>query len=136
SDKENYIKKFPIHMRCKKGIIPIKGVVFDESSGSSGIPTNWVRSIKERTENQKIIRFAVNSIIPDKNKFIINAFALGPWATGMNISFAFEKTNILKSLGPDEDKIINTLKLFGTDYHYVIMGYPPFLKNLSDNKKL
>jgi phenylacetate-CoA ligase len=136
TDKENYVKKYSIAERCKKGVIPFSGIVFDESSGSSGIPTNWLRSLKEREENQKIIRMAVNILIPDKNKFIINSFALGPWATGMNISFAFEKTNLLKSLGPDERKIVNTLKLFGTDYHYLIMGYPPFLKNLSDNKNL
>lgn len=136
TDKENYIKRFTIDERCTGGRIPLGGVVFDESSGSSGIPTNWVRCLREREENQRIIRFAVNALLPSPNKFIINAFALGPWATGMNISFAFEKTNILKSLGPDEAKIVNTVKLFGDKYHYIVMGYPPFLKNLADNNNI
>ncbi|MEP7234462.1 MAG: CoF synthetase, partial [Ignavibacteriota bacterium] len=38
-----------------------------------------------------------------------------------------------KSLGPDRKKIENTLLFFGTAYHYVIMGYPPFLKSLVDS---
>lgn len=130
-DKENYIKQYPIDARCLSGKIPT-GSVIDESSGSSGPPTNWVRGIKERNYNQEIIRFSINRLIPDKNKIIINAFALGPWATGMNISSTFEKSSILKSLGPDIEKIKNTILSFGTEYTYIIMGYPPFLKKLSD----
>ena len=46
---------------------------------------------------------------------------------------SFVDVAILKSVGPDIKKIENTLNLFGPKYEYVIMGYPPFLKNLVDN---
>lgn len=42
----------------------------------------------------------------------------------------------IKSLGPDKIKIENTLKHFGKDHHYVIMGYPPFLKLVVDNSDI
>jgi len=68
--------------------------------------------------------------------FIINAFALGAWATGINITMSCEKFSMLKSLGPDKIKIENTLKKFGTEHKYIILGYPPFLKLLVDNSDI
>mgnify|MGYP001388528130 FL=1 len=56
-DKENYIKKYSLEDRCVKGKIPKTGLVIDESSGSSGMPTNWIRGEKERTTNAKFIKF-------------------------------------------------------------------------------
>ena len=42
--------------------------------------------------------------------FVINAFALGPWATGMSVSMSIVDVSVLKSTGPDIAKIVNTLK--------------------------
>lgn len=131
-DKVNYVKVYSIDERCNYGKMPYKDVVIDESSGSSGTPTNWVRGKVERKRNAKFIRFGVRNLLGSGPIFIINAFALGPWATGMNISMSCVKFSILKSLGPDENKIINTLQQFGPNHHFVIMGYPPFLKLLVD----
>lgn len=64
--------------------------------------------------------------------FVLNAFALGPWATGMNVSMSVVDIAMLKSVGPDIAKIENTLTLFGPKYRYLIAGYPPFLKALVD----
>ena len=63
---------------------------------------------------------------------MINAFALGPWATGMNVSMSSVDVAILKSTGPDIGKIEKTLRLFGPRYRYLVCGYPPFLKTLVD----
>jgi phenylacetate-CoA ligase len=136
TDKENYIKAFPLNYRCVKGQIPSKGIVIDESSGSSGTATNWVRGLKERAENAKMIQFGVQQLFNNKPLFIINAFALGPWATGVNITMSCVKFSKLKSLGPDKLKIENTVKQFGKDHQYVIMGYPPFLKSWVDSSEI
>jgi phenylacetate-CoA ligase len=40
--------------------------------------------------------------------------------------------SVLKSTGPDIQKIVNTLRRFGPRYRYLICGYPPFLKQLVD----
>ena len=129
-DKESYVKLYPLEERCNYGKIPTKDVVIDESSGSTGIPTNWLRGKKERKRNSRFIQFGMRNLLGNGPLFVINGFALGPWATGMNISMTCVKFAILKSLGPDEQKIINTLIQFGNKHHYVIMGYPPFLKLL------
>lgn len=133
TDKENYVKPYSIADRCTHGKIPEQEVVIDESSGSSGTPTNWVRGKKERDINSKIIRLGIRTLYPDEPLFVINAFALGPWATGVNVTMSCVKFSKLKSLGPDKAKIINTLKSFGKTHHYLIMGYPPFLKSLVES---
>jgi phenylacetate-CoA ligase len=135
-DKENYIKKFSLDARCVGGEIPTKNIIIDESSGSSGTATNWARGFKERKRNAKMIEFGMITLLGKDPIFVINAFALGPWATGVNVTMSCVPFSKLKSLGPEKEKIENTLKQFGKDHHYVIMGYPPFLKSLVDNSEI
>jgi len=135
-DKENYINKFSIDARCVGGEIPTENVIIDESSGSSGTATNWVRGLKERKRNAKMIEFGMKALVGEDPIFVINAFALGPWATGVNVTMSCVSFSKLKSLGPEKEKIENTLKQFGEDHKYVIMGYPPFLKYLVDNSDI
>lgn len=136
TSKENYVTEYSIEERCINGKIPDKEVIIDESSGSSGKPTNWVRGKIERVNNAKMIQLGIQSLYPNEPLFVINAFALGPWATGVNVTMSCVKFSKLKSLGPDTLKIINTLKQFGSGHHYIIMGYPPFLKSLIESKKI
>ena len=51
---------------------------------------------------------------------------LGAWATGVNITISCLKFAKVKSVGPEIDKIENTLNQFGSKHKYLIMGYPPF----------
>lgn len=136
TNKKNYVSLFDLDERCLHGKIPDEGVIIDESSGSSGMPTNWVRGKKERKVNHRLIQFGLQNLMGKQPVFVINAFALGAWATGMNISMSCIKFCKVKSTGPDQQKIINTLKHFGTGHTYVIMGYPPFLKCLIDSAEL
>ncbi len=131
-DKENYIKLHSLESRCFNGEIPKSGVVIDESSGSSGMPTNWVRGSEERRVNTKFIRFGMKKLFGEEPMFIINSFALGAWATGINITMSCLTFAKVKSLGPDLEKIENTIQQFGKSHQYIIMGYPPFLKYLVD----
>jgi phenylacetate-CoA ligase len=134
-DKENYVKIYPLESRCINGKIPDSGAVIDESSGSSGMPTNWVRGSKERSLNTKFIKFGMQKLFGKEPIFIINSFALGSWATGMNITMSCLSFAKVKSIGPDLEKIENTIEQFGKNHQYIIMGYPPFLKYLVDQTK-
>lgn len=136
TDKESYVKKFPIETRCQNGILPRKGVVIDESSGTSGTPNNWVRGKDEREAIKQALKLAVHHLVGQEPYILINAFALGPWATGMNVSMSLVDEFILKSTGPDKQKIEATLNFFGPKYKYIIAGYPPFLKDLADSDKV
>lgn len=132
TDKINYVNVYAMPSRCVGGALPTKGVLIDESSGSSGLPTNWVRGQREREVNARTIRRGLEHRFGREPMLVINAFALGPWATGINLTLALSSWNRLKALGPDIAKIANTLRHFGTSERYLIMGYPPFLKQLLD----
>ena len=135
-DKENYINKYNLESRCEFGVLPKKGLVIDESSGSSGSPTNWVRGETERKINAKFIKFGIEKLFRKEPIFVINAFALGAWATGVNITISCLKFAKVKSVGPEIDKIENTLNQFGSKHKYLIMGYPPFLKMFVDKSNI
>lgn len=134
--KENYVKKYTLEERCYGGAIPAPGSVIDESSGSSGVPNNWVRSASERKDVKRVLQLNYEIIYNDKSCILLNCFALGPWATGMNVSMSLANVGILKSIGPEAKKLENTLRLFGAKYRYLIFGYPPFLKAWLDETEL
>jgi phenylacetate-CoA ligase len=136
-DKESYVKKYPQEERLLDGKLPSMGVMVDESSGSSGVPTSWVRGKTERMITRQMMQMTFLRITgEDETLFILNAFALGAWATGMNVAISLTDTTILKSTGPNLDKIVNTIHEFGPRFRYVVMGYPPFLKTLVDDPRL
>jgi phenylacetate-CoA ligase len=128
--KENYVKKYSLTDRCYYGKLPPAGVVIDESSGSSGVPNNWVRSAEEREDVKRILQLNYQLIYRDSGCILLNCFALGPWATGMNVSMSLVDVGVLKSIGPDQKKLENSLELFGADYRYLVFGYPPFINRL------
>lgn len=136
-DKENYVKAYPQEQRVQGGIIPSHGVMVDESSGSSGQPTSWVRGLTERRIIRQMMQLTFERIASEGERiFILNAFALGAWATGMNVAISLTDTTILKSTGPNLDKIVSTINEFGPGFRYVVMGYPPFLKTLADDPRI
>jgi phenylacetate-CoA ligase len=136
TDKESYVKRFSVEERCREGKLPTRGVVIDESSGTSGEPNDWVRGAAEREDGRKLLHLALHQRFGDQQLFVINAFALGPWATGMTVSMSIVDVSVLKSTGPDIKKIVNTLRRFGPRYMYLICGYPPFLKQLVDSDEI
>ncbi len=132
TDKPNYILPYKTEDRCLNGKFLMEGVAIDESSGSTGIPYNWVRSQKEREIVKSLIGVYLRYCFGDKKFIVLNAFSMGAWATGFNMALAAQSLGAVKSTGPDIDKILRTLKFFGNQYPYILNGYPPFLKFLFD----
>ena len=136
--KANYIQKYAVAERCYNGRIPV-GAVIDESSGSSGTPNQWVRGPGDRGDAHHALQNSYRTVFGrvggvgrERERILLNCFALGPWATGMSVSAALADVAILKSVGPESDKLENALRCFGPDYDYVVFGYPPFLKDFLD----
>ncbi|MBK6895602.1 MAG: hypothetical protein IPH06_03295 [Alphaproteobacteria bacterium] len=136
TQKEGYVKAYSTEQRCHYGRLPNRGVVIDESSGSGGVPTNWVRGPSDRRLIKHLLQMSLKRTYPGQKLFIINCFVMGPWATGMNVSMSFSDVALLKSLGSDLKKLENTLKTFGPHYNYLILGYPPFIKLFVDTTTL
>ena len=136
-DKENYIKKFSYEERCCGGRFPEEGNI-DESSGSSGKPTQWVRSYEEELMLQKAINFEYEYLFKtrekDKKFIVISAWSSGPWATGIKFCEIMEHYSLVKETSTNIGDILETMRIFGKGYAYLIAGYPPFLRLLLDKK--
>lgn len=129
TDKATYIEPYSIRERCLDGRLPLIGTEMDESSGSSGTPFNWVRGATELREVHRQLGQFAHYILPDPI-VTINAFSMGAWSTGINTAQALRHNGMVKSPGPDPERIVHTLRALGPGYGYVITGYPPFLREL------
>lgn len=132
TDKESYINAFSIEDRCVKGKFLSSEKMIDESSGSTGTPYNWIRSLKERHNTQAFITYFSIYCYGQDPWITVNTFSMGSWATGINMGEALQSISTVKNTGPDIPKIFRTLSFFGPKYPYLILGYPPFLKALVD----
>jgi phenylacetate-CoA ligase len=135
ADKANYIDAYPLAARCRHGAIPERGVELDESSGSSGHPYTWVRSAAELREVHRTMALLARHLIAEDAPagvpvLTLNGFSMGAWATGTNVSRAMCRVGAVKSIGPDADRILSTVDMFGPRYTYLVTGYPPFLRTL------
>jgi phenylacetate-CoA ligase len=132
TDKRSYIDPYRLEDRCIDGRFTFRGTMIDESSGSTGTPYNWIRSLHERTIAHRNIGFFARYAFGSGPLITINAFSMGAWAAGFNMSLGMSRHGLVKSTGPDLDKIFSTLRYLGPRYRYLISGYPPFLKHLLD----
>jgi phenylacetate-CoA ligase len=137
TEKKNYIHKYDVENRCVHGLLPLHGNI-DESGGTSGTPTNWIRSVRENDTLTHVAKFEFEYLygISQKDMIVLSAWSCGPWATGIKFCQLMQQHALVKSCGPDVQNIVQTLKLFGTDYEYIIAGYPPFLKKFVDEAKI
>jgi len=132
TDKPSYVDRYPMLERCVHGAVPFPGTTIDESSGSTGTPYNWIRSARERTVAHRNIGFFARYAFGHKPLVTLNAFSMGAWAAGFNMSLGMTRHGIVKSIGPDVDKLLSSLEYLGPSYRFLIAGYPPFLKHLID----
>jgi phenylacetate-coenzyme A ligase PaaK-like adenylate-forming protein len=132
TDKRAYVDRYPLLDRCVRGAVPFPGTTIDESSGSTGTPYNWIRGPRERTVAHRNIGFFARYAFGRAPLVTLNAFSMGAWATGFNMSLGMTRHGIVKSVGPDIDKLLSSLEYLGPSYRFLIAGYPPFLKHLID----
>ena len=130
--KENYVQRYPFADRCPHGRVPLAGTLVDESAGSSGAPFNWLRSERELRDVHLNTANWIRFTFPNERLLAVNAFSMGAWATGTNMGIALSKVAMVKSTGPDLEKVIDTIEVFGDEFDYLITAYPPFLKHVVD----
>lgn len=129
TDKKTYINEYPTADRCVGGLIPLRDAEIDESSGSSGKPYNWIRGHQELTQMRRTLS-RLATFMYGSNIVTINGFSMGAWATGTNVSMALTQNGLIKSTGPDAEKMLSVFEMAGKDRTYIITGYPPFLLEL------
>src|SRR4030042_366992 len=125
--KENYINSFPLEERCINGRYPDNGYL-EESAGTSGKSTLWIRSQDEESNNMLLMKATMKHLFGsgcEKNLVLINGFAQGGWSGGLRFSSRVGSLGIIKNTGPDPRKIIRCLKELGDGFTYLLGGYPP-----------
>ena len=86
--------------RCVGGKVPFAGTTIDESSGSTGMPYDWIRGSRERMVAHRNIGFFARYAFGTEPLVTINAFSMGAWAAGFNMSLGMMRHGIVKSTGP------------------------------------
>lgn len=132
--KENYVYKYNLLKRCRGGKFPKTGGI-DESAGSTGIKTMWVRSADEEVLLYQAIKLAMEYSFKVKEKeslVILNCWSIGPWVTGAKFTQLVQPYCVVKNVGTNKVNAVDTILELGSSLDYLLCGYPPFIKEILD----
>lgn len=138
--KENYLQKYPLKALLWDGKIADSRVI-SVSSGSSGEPFFWFRGSQSVKDSLTILEETVGKTFNTRSKktLVVNAFAQGTWIAGTYMFSAMlglaDKGHKIVTINPGINKteIIKILAKIGGQFEQtVIMGYPPFIKDVID----
>ncbi|HEX4816780.1 MAG TPA: phenylacetate--CoA ligase family protein [Nonomuraea sp.] len=140
--KDTYIRRHPLPDLCRGGVI---GDLVAVSSGSTGEPAFWPRSasdervIADRFEEVFIESFAAR----ERRTLAVVCFALGTWVGGLFTvnccRHLAERGHPITVIAPGTDRreIARVLPALAPHFDQVVLlGYPPFLKNVIDTEDL
>ena len=65
-DKDNYVRRYKLASTLRHGKLPLRGAVIDESSGSTGTASNWVRGPGERAATRRLIQYQAQATFGDQ----------------------------------------------------------------------
>jgi len=138
--KDNYMRAYPLAQRCREGRIALCETMA-VSSGSTGTPMFWPRSttheldIATRFEQVFVDGFRAN----ERSTLAIICFAMGTWVGGV---FSAQCCRLLNQKGlpitvltPGNNKteILRVVTELGPMFdQIVLLGYPPFVKDVID----
>ncbi len=136
--KDTYIRRYPLPELCRNGVV---GDMIAVSSGSTGTPSFWARSpvdeqvITERFE--QIFRDAFGAA--ERRTLAVVCFALGTWVGGL-FTLACCRHLAAKGYpitcvapGSDRREILRVIPELAPHFDQVVLlGYPPFLKDVID----
>ena len=140
--KDNYCKRYPLADLCRGGQLECDAIAV--SSGSTGSPTFWPRFFAD--ELQITTRFEQifhNSFSADNRRTLaVICFALGTWVGGIYTAnccrYLASKGYLITVITPgnNKDEIFRVVQELGTAFEQVVLlGYPPFIKDVIDTGK-
>jgi phenylacetate-CoA ligase len=138
TDKANYMQSYPLPERCKAGSLAACDRLA-VSSGSTGIPTFWPRTLVD--ELDVALRFEQvfkNSFrAHERETLAVVCFPLGNWVGGMfTASCCWHLAQkgyplTVATPGNKPDEILRVVReLAGNYQQIVLLGYPPFVKDV------
>ncbi|UBU17237.1 phenylacetate--CoA ligase family protein [Nonomuraea gerenzanensis] len=140
--KENYTHRHPLPDLCRDGVI---GDLIAVSSGSTGAPSFWPRSVAdERVIADRFEEvFAGSFRSRERRTLAVVCFALGTWVGGLftvaccrHLAERGHRITVVAP-GTDRREIVRVLPELAPHFDQVVLlGYPPFLKNVIDTEDL
>jgi phenylacetate-CoA ligase len=138
--KANYLQHYPLNMLARGGDIVAAGT-WSTSSGSSGKPSYWPRGSLSLEQSidlyDKIFRRSFQS--HERSTLAVIGFAMGNWIGG---TYTYTGIQHLPALGHrlsviapgiDIAAMLENIADLGPYYEQVVLvGYPPFVKDLLD----
>jgi phenylacetate-CoA ligase len=139
-NKENYVRRFPPEALVEGGDLAACDF-FAVSSGSTGEPTLWPRGLHH--EYPVAVRFEQvlrdNFRAHERRTLAVVCFALGSWVGGMYTASCLRWIAakgyplLIVTPGNKIDEILRVVKRLAPDFEQtILLGYPPFLKEVVD----
>ncbi|HKX24000.1 MAG TPA: hypothetical protein VJM46_02085 [Candidatus Saccharimonadales bacterium] len=138
-DKENYLRKYPLHELAWDGEIGQASMI-SRSSGSSGQPFYWLSNEQQRDEVGQFydLVFSLMFNMKRKNTLVIVAYGMGSWVAGTttllsSIEYMNKNRCTFVTPGYNKAEVIEICKNLGYEYDQVVIcAYPPLVKEIID----
>ena len=137
-DKKNYITQYPFKDLCMNGDVHVNRLI-SVSSGSSGAPSFWPRGYEQDKEGMVMFGEIYDRIfgMEKKSTLLVVCFSMGTWIAGTfttttALMYAEQGRPInIATPGLEKAETIKIIKNLSANYEQVvIVGYPPFVKDI------
>ncbi|WP_127509400.1 phenylacetate--CoA ligase family protein [Actinoplanes solisilvae] len=137
--KENYLRAYPLAERCRGGSLDGSAAVA-LSSGSSGQPTIWPRTLTDELAGAARFEQIFRVFGADEHSTLaVVCFPLGNWIGGMYTAAACRQLAArgyrvtVATPGNHVEETLRVVEALGPEFDQVVLlGYPPFVKNVID----
>ena len=137
--KENYLRYYPLNKLCWGGS-QNKQLMYCSTSGSTGAPYYFPRNYRLDWQNSYVLEDFINQWARQDSILAVICFGMGVWIGGVLNYSAFQilqrrddRPISLIAPGINKKEIIQTLISLAPRYSNVLLlGYPPFIKDLFD----
>ncbi|MFJ7593389.1 phenylacetate--CoA ligase family protein [Streptomyces sp. NPDC097617] len=139
-DKSSYVNAFPLEERCR-GADSRTIQMVSMSSGSSGTPTTWPRRVDDEVRAATPFRRVLEDTFgaDRKHTLAVVCFPLGSWVGGLYTLECLQhlaRTGLLLTIaapGNNVDAVLQAVQALAPHVEQtVLLGYPPFLKDVVD----
>jgi len=139
-DKSSYHQKYPLPELCRDGTLAGNDMIA-VSSGSSGQPTIWPRSLEDELHvARRFEQVVVDGFAADRRSTLaVVCFPLGTWVGGLFtqacVRHLAAKGCPITVVAPGNNKaeILRVLPELAPHFEQVVLlGYPPFVKDVID----
>jgi len=138
--KDNYLRQYTLPQLCRQGHIETCDMIA-VSSGSTGQPSFWARSLTDElqiaTRFEQIFRDSFHA--DQRSTLAVVCFALGTWVGGMYTANCCRHLSskgypiTLITPGNNQTEIFRVVQALAPQFEQVVLlGYPPFLKDVID----